>query len=413
MFTNQTSYHLPPGKILTNSQNNNQYRIVKTLGEGGFGITYQGTDLKTSFSVAIKENWPQGSARIDGQVVCPSSITLQDHQEQLTKFIREAQYIHQCQHPNIVKVYDWFLAHNTGYIVMEFLSGKSLAQLSQEEGGKLSQEKVKKYFLQVCQGLKVVHSNNLLHRDIKPDNIMLVEKEDKAVLIDFGNARQFIADKTGDMTKILTPGYAPPEQYTSTAHRNPSLDIYALCASMYELLTAQCPPSALDRGFNSVALIPPSQILPEIDPILDELILTGMKMKVQERFQSVDEIIDKLQQNFQTYFNLGLSYYNLKEYHKARDYYTKAIELEPNFSAAYYNRGLTYYDLKKYNCAIDDYTKAIELDPNDSDSYNNRGVAYARLGDYLKAIADYHQALDIDPNDTLVKHNLELAEQAL
>jgi serine/threonine protein kinase len=402
-------YYLPPGTILTNPQNNNQYRIEKTLGEGGFGITYKGIYLKTSLPVAIKENWP-GGARNKTQVIWPSSITPQDRQEQLTKFIREGEHIYKCQHPNIVKVYDWFSANNTTYLVMEFLAGKSLESLSRDQGGRLPEFQVKKYLIQVCQGLKVVHSNNLLHRDIKPDNIMLVQSEDKAVLIDFGNAREFIANKTVGMSKILTPGYAPPEQYSFQGRKGPALDIYALCATMYRLLTGLEPPDATERVATLASSGPDPlnslrQIVPNLDPILDQLILTGMKMNAQERFQSVDEIMDGLRGKLVSP-TLKNARQLVKE-QKLRDavtLYQKCINDEQNPTAV--------VELAMVLIHLDEgqaepiAEQAIKMSPQDGRGYGVLGLIKCRQSQWLKALAYLEQATKLAPQESWIQANL-------
>ncbi|MDJ0897646.1 MAG: caspase family protein [Xenococcus sp. MO_188.B8] len=283
------SYHLPVGTVLTSQKT--QYRIDKTIGEGGFGITYRGTELEYASPVAIYEHWPEKATRQGTQILWPSSISTRSRNEQVKRVFQEAKYTYQCSHPSIVKVYEWFQANNTVYIVMEFLPGKSLYDLLREEGP-LPESRVKKYFLEIAQALKVIHSNNLLHRDIKPDNIIITPK-DRAVLIDFGNARKFTPNKTQRMTQILTPGYAPIEQYGRTGRKGPTLDIYALCASMYELLTGQLPISAPDRLHND-PLVSPRQIVPSISVEMERTILTGMKMTMDERFQSVNELIKSL-----------------------------------------------------------------------------------------------------------------------
>ena len=216
---------------------------------------------------------------------------MQVKQQELSNLQREAHYLSKCVHPNIAKVYDWFEENNTAYIVMKFISGKSLYQILQDDKP-LLEERVKRYMIKIAEGLKVVHSHNLLHRGIKPDNI-LIDERDRAVLIDFGEAREFIPGRTSEMDVILTPGYAPLEQYAKKVKRYPATDIYALCASMYELLTGEIPPPATDRIL-SETLIPPRQLRPELSPLIERVILTGMKMKVEERFQTADELIKVL-----------------------------------------------------------------------------------------------------------------------
>ncbi|XHL94227.1 MAG: FHA domain-containing serine/threonine-protein kinase [Microcoleus anatoxicus] len=282
-----SSDHLPAGTLLKQGH----YQIEKTLGEGGFGITYKATDLTSSVNVAIKELWPYKAIRQGTSISWPDAITLQSKQQQLSNFQIEAHYLSKCVHPNIAKVYDWFEENNTAYIVMELISGKSLYQILQDDQP-LLEERVKRYMIQIAEGLKVVHSHNLLHRGIKPDNI-LIDDRDRAVLIDFGEAREFIPGITSKMDVTLTPGYAPLEQYSYNAKRWPATDIYALCASMYELLTGQLPAGATDR-IPSETLVPPRQLRPDLSPFIEQIILTGMRMKVEERFQTADELIKVL-----------------------------------------------------------------------------------------------------------------------
>ncbi len=278
------SYHLPSNSILQQGK----YQIKKILGEGGFGITYEGVDLIHTRKVAIKENWPEKGIRQGTTIIWPHTIPPQNRKWQLRKFATEAQYLAQCSHPSIVKVYDWFEENNTAYMTMALVEGKPLSKILQEEGC-LVGDRLKRYFLQIAEALKVVHDANLLHRDIKPENI-IINQHDRAVLIDFGATKEFVAGQTRKMSVTLTPGYAPIEQYSYASKRWPATDIYALCASIYELLTGELPAPATER-FASETLIPPHILTPHIDPLLEQIILKGMNMKVQDRFQTVDELL--------------------------------------------------------------------------------------------------------------------------
>ena len=175
-----STYHLSSGTLLKQGQ----YRIEKVLGEGGFGITYKGTNKQNSSSVAIKELWAEKAARQGSTIIWPSSITPKEKQLQINKFKLEASNQQKCQHPDIPLVYDCFEENNTVYIIMALVSGKSLYDILKEKGV-LSENQIKHYFIQVAEALKVVHKNNFLHRDIKPDNI-LIDSKDRAILIDYG-----------------------------------------------------------------------------------------------------------------------------------------------------------------------------------------------------------------------------------
>ncbi|MGK7877803.1 MAG: protein kinase [Xenococcaceae cyanobacterium] len=445
LVVQQASYHLPPGTILKNQ--NCQYQIEKTLGAGGFGITYKGTDLTHSRTVAIKENWPENGSRQGTTVVWPSSVTPQDRNEQIKRILNEAQYLQQSHqkfnqkfhrfYSNIVQVFNYFTANNTAYIIMEFIEGKSLYDLLQSEG-RLPEERVKKYFLQICDALKVIHSQNLLHRDIKPENI-LIDQNDKAILIDFGNAREFIANKTHRMTQIVTQGYAPIEQYGQFGRRGPSLDIYALCASMYELLTGQLPPPAPDRLNSPDPLVPPRQIVPTLDPSMEQVILKGMNMKVEERFATADDLIDGLEgkppgfrqarelvqqqklseaaQKYQQCFdyldrseivsnlaaNLAVEWaivlLHLNDT-QAETVAQKAILINPQDGRSHGVLGLVKCRQAKWSDALDRLKKAANLSPDESWIQANLAWALGKSGNWLQAEIAAKCAVKLEPNSS-------------
>jgi WD40 repeat protein len=175
---------------------------------------------------------------------------------------------------------------------MEYLRGKSLAKLVEERGGALSEQEAVGYILKVCEALDVVHKAGYLHRDIKPENI-IVCGDGRVVLIDFGAARAYMAGKTGRMTVILTPGFAPLEQYAEQAKRGAYTDIYALGATLYYLLTGQVPVSAADR-FSGVELRGVREINGRVSRQVEEAVMKAMAMRVEERPQSVEEFVKLL-----------------------------------------------------------------------------------------------------------------------
>jgi serine/threonine protein kinase len=267
------------------------YSVGRVLGQGGFGITYLGGDIRSRRPVAIKEFFPYGSTRRGTNVHPFGALGPADFASARDKFLDEARILARFDHPGIVDVYGTFAENNTAYMVMELLRGKSLGQLIAERGG-LPEAEAVGYIIQVAEALEVVHRANLLHRDLKPDNIMLIE-DGKAVLIDFGTARNFAAGRTGRMTTMVTPGYAPLEQYGERVRFGPFTDVYALGGTLFHALTGQMPPSATDRA-SGVDLLPPHRVNPAVGAGVSEAVLWAMKMRVNERPQTVREFLGAL-----------------------------------------------------------------------------------------------------------------------
>lgn len=236
---------LKSGAILQNGK----YRIVRTLGQGGFGITYEAEHVLLRSKVAIKEFFMKGCCMRNNTT---SFVTVgTDVQRALVekfqgKFIREAQMMHAMAHPNIVRVTDVFEENGTAYYVMDILPGGSLAD-KVKMNGRLSEPLAEKYIQQVADALAYIHSQNTVHLDVKPDNVLLNAKGD-AVLIDFGISKHY--DGAGEQTSStpvgITKGYAPLEQGLNgnVSHFKPSTDIYALGATLYYLVTGLVPPDA-------------------------------------------------------------------------------------------------------------------------------------------------------------------------
>ncbi|UJB68985.1 serine/threonine protein kinase [Acaryochloris sp. 'Moss Beach'] len=352
---------------------NGRYRVDSQLGEGGFGITYRGTDLKTSQKVVIKELWPEKGGRHEKTVIWPMSISPKEKKQQLKKFQIEAEYQHQCKHPCIAEVYSWFEENDTAYIIMEFISGQSLFQILQADGA-LPEERVKQYFLQVGEALKVVHNHNFLHRDIKPDNI-IINTDDKAVLIDFGSTREFIAGQTHEMSQTLTKGYAPLEQYSYRSKRWPATDFYSLCASMYELLTGNLPTEAVLRvQEKSDPLIPPSRYCPSISPLMEKVILIGLNMKVEHRFQDADEIIAALKGQFiAPIHKKARELANKNKIIEANRAYETFLSKEPGNAEAIVEMAMLqlYFDISR---AEQTGHRAIKAAPNDGRGFGVLGL---------------------------------------
>jgi serine/threonine protein kinase len=268
------------------------FTVGKVLGQGGFGITYLGSDTHLQRPVAIKEYFPQGyAARQSNTVVPAGTMARADYQSAKAKFLEEARVLAQFQHPGIVHVYTSFEENNTAYMVMEYLKGKTLFGVL-EDRGPLPEGEAVDSIAQVGEALAVVHQANLLHRDMKPENVMVTD-DGRVVLVDFGTAREFTVGKTKQMTAMLTRGYAPLEQYGQQARFGPFTDIYALGATLYHLLTGQVPVQASDRA-TGVHLPAPQQLNPQVSVAVSDAVMWAMEIKVEHRPQAVPEFLGAL-----------------------------------------------------------------------------------------------------------------------
>lgn len=226
-----------------------EYRLESVLGAGGFGMTYLGWDTNLEKHVAIKEYLPiELSVRaLDGSVVPITTECEHDYKWGLDRFNLEARTLAKFSHPHIVRVNRYFQANSTGYMVMDYENGEPLNQvLKREQPG---EQRLKEILMPLLDGLQAVHAAGFLHRDIKPGNIFLRESG-SPVLIDFGAARHAIGGATKSLTSVLTPGYAPLEQYSSDGHQGPWSDIYAMGGVLYRSLINDNPPDAVSRMKN-------------------------------------------------------------------------------------------------------------------------------------------------------------------
>lgn len=259
-----------------------KYTVGKVLGQGGFGITYLGANTLLRLPVAIKELFLEGSGRgTDQQVISGHHMHVSEEKQ---RFIQEGKTLAQFNHPSIVRVLDVFEENNTCYLVMEHLTGMTLAEKISASAA-LKSDEVLKITLQVTDALHVVHQAGMLHRDIKPDNI-LVTDTGRVVLIDFGTARHFETNKTSNHTRMVTPGYAPLEQYATAAKAGPYTDLYALGATLYHALLGVPPPPAVDRLTGSeLSRLP----LPASHPLRDVIAQT-LQLQIKDRPQNVEAL---------------------------------------------------------------------------------------------------------------------------
>ena len=225
------------------------YRIDKILGQGGFGITYLAEDTNLSQQVALKEYLPIELAVREGdQSVHPVS---ENHSESFTwgleRFVDEARTLARFDHPNIVRVLSVFEMNNTAYMVMRYERGRSLQQMLAKRST-LAENRLTEMLFPILEGLERVHAVGFVHRDVKPANIFIRE-DGTPVLLDFGSARQSLGEATRTLTTLVSPGYAPFEQYFSKSDRQgPWTDVYGLGATFYRAVTGVAPMNAVDRS---------------------------------------------------------------------------------------------------------------------------------------------------------------------
>lgn len=213
---------------------------------GGFGITYLAWDTHLEKPVAIKEYLPgELAGRTDGKVVPLSPEREPDYRWGLERFLQEARTLARFEHPNIVRVARYFESSGTAYMVMDYERGEPLKTLLQHSP-QPPEALLKDLARPLLDGLAVVHAGGFLHRDIKPDNIV-VRANGQPVLIDFGAARNALGGATRQLTAVLTPGYAPLEQYSGEGKQGPWTDLYAFAGVLYKAVTDLAPPDAVSR----------------------------------------------------------------------------------------------------------------------------------------------------------------------
>ena len=270
---------------------NEKFLIGKVLGKpGGFGITYLGWDLILQTTAAIKEYLPREFAARDrdGTTVVPfSQEDKQTFSYGLAQFLQEAQTLVTLNHPNVIRIREFFRANNTAYLVMDYCKGVSLEEYLYRKGGKLPENVALKIMLPVLAGLNEVHRKGFLHRDIKPNNIYLTQ-ENKVVLLDFGAARVAMGEHSKSLSVVLTPGFAPYEQYHSRGKQGPWTDIYACGATLYYLLTGIKPVDAIAR-YQHDDLVPPERLIPGLSAPVNQAILHALAVEAAARPQSIQD----------------------------------------------------------------------------------------------------------------------------
>ena len=281
---------LAPGTVISD-----RYIIGGMLGLGGFGITYKAWDKKLDTMLAIKEYYPSGLVnRQPGgtEIMLVATKREREFVYGKTRFLEEARNMAKFStHKNIVNVFDFFEANNTAYIVMEFLDGKTLSQAIQQQNVPLPYDYCVTVAVQVCTALKAIHKENILHRDVSPDNIMICN-DGNVKLFDFGAAR-FSAGVENRVTVVVKPGFAPPEQYDKVNRQDPRTDIYALGATLYYAITGIKPEESTNRKIEDT-LLPPAAVDSTIPENISNAVMRAMAIEQQYRFSSVDAFASAL-----------------------------------------------------------------------------------------------------------------------
>lgn len=287
---------LKPGSYLGHGN----YRIEKVLGQGGFGITYLAYDISLDRPVAIKEFFPKdfcGRDSSTSHVTVGTQNTAQLVERLKAKFLKEARHIAKLDHPGIIKIYASFEDNNTAYYVMEYIKGRNLSELvkdrMKENKGPISEDNAIRYIKTVGESLEFVHGMKMNHLDVKPANILIRDRDDSPVLIDFGLAKQYdsIGNQTSTTPTGISHGYAPAEQYNDGGVKefSPRTDLYSLAATLYYALSGVVPKQAT-RLLEEELCFPtsiPERLIPPISKAMSPL--------RRDRQASIDEFLKEIE----------------------------------------------------------------------------------------------------------------------
>jgi serine/threonine protein kinase len=279
---------LPQGHTL------HHYRIAKTLGGGGFSIVYLAFDTAAHRPVVIKEYLPSNQAtRLeDESVESLSAETTTTFRQGMRRFFDEAAVLAKVNHPNIVRVTDFFRENNTVYLVMQHEQGKDLRWYIKRHGGRLSEKFIRTVFPQMLEGLRELHKLNLLHLDIKPSNIFL-RPGGRPLLLDFGAATTAFTGTQRAGAHTLTLGFAPLEQH-QRGHIGPWTDLYAIGATIWACMSGRAPPAALKRAERDTYKPAVKQFARRYSRELLEAVDWCLQQNQLERPQKVDELLEAL-----------------------------------------------------------------------------------------------------------------------
>lgn len=399
------------------------YRLERLLGSGGFADVYLGKHIHLDSPAAIK--------------VLHTRLSHAD----IELFRVEARNLVRLIHPHIVRLLDFGLEDNTPYLVMDYVPNGSLRD-RYPRGSRLSLSTIIPYVKQIAEALQYAHDQKLIHRDVKPEN-MLLGYNGEAVLSDFGVA--VMAHTTNSIhteEAIGTVSYMAPEQIQGKPR--PASDQYSLGIVIYTWLTGTLPFTGTyaEVAMQHLTQSPPplSKILADIPQVVEQVVLRSLEKDYRQRFPNVQVFVQELMQVSQIWKAPAISSINLpsakelpeavqkakkqwieegnkyrqsKKFKEAIIAYSNAIRLDSYYALAYNNRGYAHLQLGGYQKALDDFNNAILLEPKKANFYNNRGLAYERLKRYQLAIDDYDRALSLEPNHAFAYENREIARYML
>jgi tRNA A-37 threonylcarbamoyl transferase component Bud32 len=267
-----------------------RYRVVRLLGQGGMGAVYRAWDTRLNRPVALKEMVPQFG--IDANILT----------ELRKQFKQEAETLGNLTHPSLVRVTDHFGWNDNVYLVMDFVEGEDLAEIIYREGAQ-SEAQVLAWAEQLLDALAYCHKRGVIHRDIKPQNIVITP-EGRAILVDFGLVKLWNPQDPETRTVMRgagTPEYAPPEQYDmGVGHTDPRSDIYSFGATLYQALTGQAPPSATQRMASPASFVTPRRANVAVSSSVEKIVLKALEIAIENRFQSAEEMLQALKYESKT-----------------------------------------------------------------------------------------------------------------
>ena len=294
--TNEFLDELPPGTRLLDGE----YVCQDFLGADGFGITYLASDASEKV-VVIKECFPGAFCRRQETRVQPRST---GHEVEVSSIVglfkHEAENLARLSHPNLVRIRNVFEENKTAYIAMDFVNGRDLQEIIQDDTIGLTPDQIEGYLEKMLEALSLVHEHGMLHRDITPSNI-IISQDDEPVLIDFGTAREEATKSSRILSvlRVVKEGYSPQEIYLSGSEQGPACDIYSLAASFYHLITNELPPSSQQRLAASASgqtdpYVPLAEQTRHFDDRFCAALDKAMSILPRDRFQSAKDWIDAM-----------------------------------------------------------------------------------------------------------------------